>query len=93
MSFRATLVLVLIAGGLGLYVYLVEVQGERSRQQAESEAKRLVTLESDEITALELPLEGGGSAKLVGVGDGESRVWTLETPVAFSADGHFVLPP
>ena len=57
MSFRATIVLGVIAAGLGLYVYLVEVQGERSRQQAETEAKRLLSFEPEQITALELPLE------------------------------------
>ncbi len=90
MSFRATIVLCVIAAGLGLYVYLVEVQGERSRQQAQTEAKRLLSIELEQITALELPLEGGGSAKLVAAGKGDSRTWSLETPVVFPADARFV---
>ncbi len=90
MSFRATIVLGVIAAGLGLYVYLVELQGERSRQQAETEAKRLLSFESEQITALEVPLEGGGSAKLVAAGEGDSRAWSLETPVVFPADARFV---
>ncbi len=90
MSFRATIVLGVIAAGLGLYVYLVEVQGERSRQQAVTEAKRLLSFESEQITALEVPLEGGGSAKLVAAGEGDSRSWSLETPVVFPADPRFV---
>ncbi len=90
MSFRATIVLGVIAAGLGLYVYLVEVQGERSRQQVETEAKRLLSFEPEQITALELPLEGGGSAKLVAAGEGDSRTWSLETPLVFPADARFV---
>lgn len=90
MSFRATLALGVIAAALGLYVYLVEIRGERERQEAESAAKRLLALEADQITALELPLADGGRVKLVRGGEGDPDGWALETPVAFSADAHVV---
>jgi len=90
MNIRATLALVLIAAGLGLYVYLAELRGERQRQGAESVAKRLLTLEVDQITALEVPLEGGGRAKLVRSGDAGAEDWQLEAPLEFAADAGFV---
>ncbi len=90
MSFRATLVLGVIAAGLGLYVYLVEIRGEREREGAEAAAKRLLALEADQITALELPLDGGGRAKLVRRDEDGSHTWGLEAPVVFPADSNLV---
>ena len=90
MNIRATLALVLTAAGLGLFVYLVELPGEQQRQVAESAAKRLLTLEADQITALEVPLEGGGRAKLVRSGDAGAEEWRLEAPLEFAADADFV---
>jgi hypothetical protein len=90
MSFRATLALGVIAAALGIYVYLVEIRGERERQEAETAAKRLLALEGDQITALELPLAGGGRAKLVRGGEGDPDGWALEMPVAFPADANVV---
>ncbi len=90
MNIRATLALVLTAAGLGLFVYLVELPGEQQRQVAELAAKRLLTLEADQITALEVPLEGGGRAKLVRSGDVGAEEWRLEAPLEFAADASFV---
>ena len=90
MNLRATLALGLIAAGLGLYVYLVEVRGERERQAQETEARRLLALNADEITALEVPLKGGGQAKLVRKPADDSSDWVLEAPLRFPADASFV---
>ncbi len=84
MSFRATLILAGIALALGLYVYLVEIRGAGRREEAEEAAKRLVNVEADAITRLELSTSDGPAARLVRDADGES--WRLEAPLEFPAD-------
>jgi hypothetical protein len=81
---RPTLVLVLIALGLGLYTYFGEIEGEQRRKDAEDAAKRLLAIQPDEVTALEVTTTDGDRARLVRSSPDEA--WQLETPVAFPAD-------
>ena len=79
----STLVLLTLGLALGAYVYFVELRGEERRERAATAERRLVTLERDSITALSLPLDGGGVAELARESGGE---WQLVSPVAFPAD-------
>ena len=83
MNARSTLVLLAIATALGLYVWFGEIEGERRATEAEAEARKLLAFDEDAITGLEVPLEDGGSAKLVRAG---AETWRLEAPIAFKAD-------
>ncbi|MBW2280557.1 MAG: DUF4340 domain-containing protein [Deltaproteobacteria bacterium] len=79
MSLRATGVLVGVAVALGLWVWFGEIGGERG--SGESAAVRLFPVEEDAVTALDVPLKGGGHARLVRSGTG----WRLESPVDYAA--------
>ena len=82
MNLRGTLALLLIAAGLGLYVWLVEIRGEQSRQAEEEAERRLVTIDPESVTRLELPTRDSERARLVRDGDD----WRLEAPIAFPAN-------
>lgn len=78
MNLRATVVLLLIALGLGLWVWF----GETGGRVEEPGAQRLLPLEIEDVTALELPLQGGGRVRLARADDG---TWALESPLVFPA--------
>ena len=81
MRVRGTFLLAAFALGLGLFVWLREVRAPAERELAEEAARRVFDVAVDEIAELELPLEDGGSARLVR-GDG----WRLTAPLEFPAD-------
>lgn len=89
MSSRATLALLLVAAALGAWVYFYEIQGKAQREEEEKAAKKLFVVEADAITALELPLDGGGEARLVR-DPAEATRWRIESPIAYAADGGVV---
>jgi hypothetical protein len=89
MSSRATLALLLVAAALGAWVYFYEIQGKAQREEEEKAAKKLFVVEADAITALELPLDGGGEARLVRDPADATR-WRIESPIAYAADGGVV---
>lgn len=78
MNLRATAVLLLIAFGLGLWVWF----GETGGGAGDPAARKLVPVEIEEVTALELPLKDGGRVRLVRAGEG---AWVIEFPVAHPA--------
>ena len=78
MNFRATGFLILLALALGLWVWFGEFEGDAG----DAGGGPLFPVESDEVSALEVPLKGGGSARLV---RGEGDEWSLATPIAFAA--------
>ena len=82
MNLRATGVLVGVAVALGLWVWLGEIEGDRDRSESETTARRLFPVESDAVTALDIPLKGGGRARLV---RGETGGWRLESPIDAAA--------
>ena len=82
MSLRATGVLVGLAVALGLWVWFGEIEGERRRTEGETAARRLFPVESDAVTALDIPLKGGGRARLV---RSETGGWRLESPIDYAA--------
>ena len=81
MNPRVTLALVAVAAALGAYLWLVEFP----REGAEADQDRVLEIEAGAVTALEVPLEGGGTGRIVRRTDGASD-WLLEAPVAFAAD-------
>ena len=83
MNLRATAVLLLIAVGLGLWVWF----GETGGGAGDPATRKLVPVEIDEVTALELPLKDGGRVRLVRV---EADAWALEIPIAHPAAGEQV---
>ncbi len=81
MRLRGTFLLAAFALGLGLFVWLREIRAPAERELAEQAARRVFDVASEDITELELPLEGGGRARLV-----RAEEWRLETPLEFRAD-------
>ena len=81
MNPRVTLALVAVAAALGAYLWLVELPGEG----AEVEEDRVLDIEAAAVTALEVPLEGGETGRIVRAADGATD-WLLEAPVAYAAD-------
>jgi hypothetical protein len=75
---RATVVLLLIALGLGIWVWLLETGGP-----APEEGAKLVPLELEDVTALDLPLKDGGRVRLV---RGVEESWSIESPISYPAD-------
>ena len=82
MSLRVTGVLLGVAVALGLWVWFGEIEGERRRSEGETAARRLFPVESDAVTALEVPLKGGGRARLV---RSDAGSWRLASPVDYAA--------
>jgi hypothetical protein len=96
---RGTIALFALAAALGLYIWLVEIRGEAEREAQRAAEKRLVQVDSSEVTVLELPLEGGGHARLERVDppEGESPsmparipAWRLTAPIEYAADADAV---
>jgi hypothetical protein len=82
MNLRATLALLAVALGLSAYLYFVET---RPKQEEEPEAKRILAVEKERVSALELPLESGELARVVRAGE-QTDEWRIEAPIEFPAD-------
>jgi hypothetical protein len=80
---RFTLALVATALGAILYLQYVELPRSDRAKETEEREKKLAPFAAEAVRALELPLSGGGSARVVR--DGE-KTWKLETPLAYAAD-------
>jgi hypothetical protein len=86
---RTTAGLAVLAAVLGTYVYLVEIRGTRNKVEEEAAARRVLRVDPEEIAALEVPLDGGGEARLErAAGDEES--WRLVSPIDYPADSGVV---
>jgi hypothetical protein len=81
-SARWTLALIALAAALGAWVYFGELRGDERKKEAETAAKRVFGVEPASVTALELPLADGKTARVVRAGSD----WKLESPVAYPAD-------
>ena len=84
MNLRATLLLALIAIGLAAFVYFFE-RGPTREEQVEQDRKVVLEVDREAVTALELPMEGGATAKLIREPGAADR-WRLEAPIDFPAD-------
>ena len=87
MSPRWTLGLLALAAALGAWVYFGEIRGDERKKEAEAAEKRVFGVEPASVTALELTLADGKSARVVRAGTSE---WKLESPVAYPADSETV---
>ena len=76
------LVLALVLGGLGAYLYFVELPGIESQERAESEIKRLLVLDQNEITGLTMT---SNDREIVMVKDAE-KGWSITAPVHSETD-------
>lgn len=88
MNGRNTLLLLAVAAGLGAYVYFVEIVGTREREEEEAAQRKVLSIVPDQVTALAVPLDAGGSARLVRDldGDPDRLEWRLEEPLRYPAD-------
>jgi hypothetical protein len=88
MSFRSTLALLVVAAGLGAYVYFVEIVGKREQAEQEVAEKKILRIESDAVSRIDVPLDPEGRAVLVRAEAEEEggEGWRLESPLAFPAD-------
>ena len=87
MSVRWTLGLLALAAALAAWVYFGELRGAERKKEAESAAKRVFGVEPGSVTALELTLADGKSARVAREG---ASGWKLESPVAYPADAETV---
>jgi hypothetical protein len=85
MNPRTSIALVALAALIGIAVYWFEIRG----QGLPDASRLLLRFEPAQVRALELPLEGGGRARLVRA-EGERAGWALEQPIAFAADAGVV---
>ncbi|HXZ86308.1 MAG TPA: DUF4340 domain-containing protein, partial [Myxococcota bacterium] len=83
MSARWTAALLVVALALGAWVYFGEIGGEARKKEAETAAQRVFTLDPNSVTAVEVSLAEGKTARVTRSGPGE---WKLESPVAYPAD-------
>jgi hypothetical protein len=84
MRFGSTLILAGLAVLLGGYVYFIDLPKAEREKQEETEARRLVDFKRDDVKAVELPLEGGGRARLVR--EGTPPAWKLVEPLQYGVD-------
>jgi hypothetical protein len=75
---RNTLLLLLVLVALGAYIYWVELPG----QKREAEAKKLVTLQKDDVTAIALDYPDHS----IGLAKNEQGDWRVTKPVEADAD-------
>src|SRR5262249_30193741 len=76
------LVLALVMGGLGAYLYFVELPSKESKERTESEMKKLLVLDQNEITGLTMK---SNDREIVMVKDAE-KGWSITAPVHSETD-------
>lgn len=77
-----TLVLTLVLGGLAAYLYFVELPNKESQERTETESKRLLVLDQNEITGLTMKTD---NRDIVMVKDSE-KGWIITAPIHSDAD-------
>lgn len=77
-----TLVLALVLGGLAAYLYFVELPNKESQERTETESKRLLVLDQNEITGLTMKTD---NRDIVMVKDSE-KGWIITAPIHSDAD-------
>ncbi len=83
MNQRWTFALLAVAAALGAWVWFGEIKGDERKQAADAATKEFFAIAPKDVTALELGLGEGKTAKLARNGDAG---WKLESPVAYPAD-------
>ena len=84
MNPRTTLALLILVSALGGYVYYFELGKAAREVDAEAASRQLFKLEPEQVTEIELPLEEGGSARLVRANAGAD--WRIVAPLETGAD-------
>ena len=83
MNQRWTFALLAVAAALTAWVWFGEIKGDERKQAADAATKQFFAIAPKDVTALELSLGGGATAKLARSGEAG---WRLESPVAYPAD-------
>ncbi|MFM8550721.1 MAG: DUF4340 domain-containing protein, partial [Nitrospiraceae bacterium] len=81
-----TVAMAVVLGGLGAYLYFVELPSERTKTATETQDKKLLSFEEQDITGLTVKTEVG---EVVLVPD-EKRAWKITAPLATDADSREV---
>jgi hypothetical protein len=81
------LALLALAAVLGAWVYFGEIRGAARKEEAELAAKRIFGVEPASVTALELGLADGKTARVVRTGTSD---WKVESPVEYPADAETI---
>lgn len=81
MGVKRTIIALLLLGGLGAYVYFVEVKGGKKKEEAEKEAKRVVTIRQEDIERLVIDNEHGHIELMKQAGK-----WRMAAPVSAPSD-------
>ena len=69
MNQRWTLALLAIAAALAAWVWFGEIKGDERKQAADAATKQFFAIAPKDVTALELSLGGGATAKLARSGE------------------------
>ncbi len=85
MSYKRTLVFLLVFAALGSFFYFYEVRGGRTREEAEERAKHVVSVKPEEVTGISItrPNERVSVTK-------DKDAWVITDPVTGPADRHKV---
>ncbi|TAJ10324.1 MAG: DUF4340 domain-containing protein [Nitrospirae bacterium] len=81
-----TIAMVVLLVGLGAYVYFVELPSERTQTAAETQDKKLIPFEEQDITGLIVRTEVGE----VVLAPDEKRAWKITAPMVADADSREV---
>jgi hypothetical protein len=81
-----TIAMTVLLVGLGAYVYFVELPSERTRTAAETQDKKLIPFEEQDITGLIVRTEVGE----VVLAPDDKRAWKITAPLAADADSREV---
>ena len=84
--YRFTILFAVILAGLGAYLYIVELPGERAQVLTETQEKKILPFEMDEITGLSVRSD---QAEVV-LAPGENRTWKITAPLQTGADSREV---
>lgn len=82
MSFKTTIVVLVVAIALGAFVYFYEVKGGKARQEAEEQAKKVFTFKEDQIESISIIR---ADTSIVCTKISEDR-WKITQPVETDAD-------
>ncbi len=81
-----TILLAVVLAGLGAYLYVVELPEQRTQVLSETQEKKIVPFELDEITGLSVRSD---QAEIV-LAPGENRTWKITAPLQTDADSREV---
>jgi len=79
---KTILILLVVFAGLFAFVYFYEIQGEKAREEAKQKEEKLVSLDRDKVSEIEIARQGSEPVLLKKSGND----WSVRKPVETPAD-------